>query len=177
MGGHLFNQRQIQMDAAKKGLDPGQVIKANQGDHRRSAPANPIRQPQERDPLPVAAPDHGPFRAGSGFRVKILDNKKSGLTLWTHPYSQQGFSANMANTFRFSAWRSMPGFAGIDPRYIIGSPTFNLNAILKEALASMPEQFGKAAVASTIKVNVVAGSVFVMVGSSVKFFADLRKQS
>ena len=37
----------------------------------------------------------------------------------------------------------MPGFAGIDPRYIIGSPTFNLNAILKEALASMPEQFGR----------------------------------
>jgi len=178
MGAVIYsNQVKIKMDAAKKGLDPGQVIKQTKGITAYLHHANPIVSLRNVIPflLPPQITVH--FEPDPDSVLKILDNKKSGLTLWTHPYSQQGFSANMANTFRFSAWRSMPGFAGIDPRYIIGSPTFNLNAILKEALASMPEQFGKAAVASTIKVNVVAGSVFVMVGSSVKFFADLRKQS
>jgi hypothetical protein len=70
----------------------------------------------------------------------------------------------------------VPGFAGIDPRYIVGSPSFNLSGILGEALASVPELFGKAAVTSTLKINFVAGSIFVTLLSSIKFLSDTTRK-
>jgi RHS repeat-associated protein len=171
------NQVKIKLDAIKKGLDPGQVIKQTKGFTAYLHHLNPFVSQKNTIKFLLPPQITANFERDPDSLLKVFDNKKTGWTLWEHLYSQQGFSTKMANTFLFPGWRSkVPGFAGIDPRYIVGSPSFNLSGILGEALASVPELFGKAAVTSTLKINFVAGSIFVTLLSSIKFLSDTTRK-
>lgn len=171
------NQAAIKSEAVKKNptLDPRLAIKPK-GNFSYLYQLNPFTGYYRTTILFMLPPQVlARFQPDPDSILKILDNKKTGVVLFTHQYNQQGYSATMPNTALFPALRSEPG-VGIGPEYAVGGPKFNPLPILKQALAESPNAFGKAPVTAVLKTNLMSMSLFVALGSAVKYFTSSNEK-
>jgi hypothetical protein len=76
---------------------------------------------------------------------------------------------------QLDAYRSDVGVS-VAPRYVVGSPKFDLFAILKEAFKGSPEAFGTKPFVSVMRTNLVMMSVFVMMMSGAKVVGNTANE-